>query len=352
MSALKKIIRQRITADGPMGVDEFMGLALGHPEHGYYMTRDPFGRAGDFTTAPEISQMFGELLGLWTADVWMKLGHPEKFDFIECGPGRGTLMADALRATKKIDGFHAAAQIVLMEISSVLKEKQKTALKDFNVLWIDSLDQLISQPSNHPIILLANEFLDALPVQQFQFEGGEWQERCIGINSEDALSFSMSFRRKPGYISLPEWIPACAGMTIEEGGVIESSPVREKFVQDVAGLLKSRCGAALFIDYGHEGGVGDTLQAVKNHKFVSVFEDIGNADLTSHVDFSALKNAAHEVTVYGPEGQGDFLEKLGIRARAEKLNQHKELDRLTAPGQMGRLFKAMALCHDVVPEGF
>lgn len=334
-----------------MGVDDFMALALGQPEHGYYMTRDPFGRAGDFTTAPEISQMFGELLGLWAADVWMKLGRPARFDFIECGPGRGTLMADALRAAKTVPGFVDAAQIILMEISPVLREKQKTALRNYDVQWIDSINHSGIQSSNHPVILLANEFLDALPVQQFLFEGGGWRERTINVRSNGKFDFITSPPRRRGGGAADDCrMPACAGMT--EGDIAEVSPLREEFVQDVSTLLISRRGAALFIDYGHEGGMSDTLQAVKNHKFASVLEDIGNADITSHVDFAALRAAAEGVLVYGPVGQGSFLGTLGIRERAQMLNQHRELERLSAPAQMGRLFRVMALCHDVTPEGF
>ena len=326
-----------------MGIGAFMALALGHPEFGYYMTRDPFGRGGDFTTAPEISQMFGELLGLWAADVWMKLGRPEKFDFIECGPGRGTLMADALRATKKIEGFHAAANIALMEISPVLQEKQEAVLREYNVQWIDDLDHPIIQSSHYPIILLANEFLDALPLEQWQFIDGAWRERVVEVNAQGLLSFAVSEKRRGAEVHI----------TGRQDDIFECAPVREKFVGDAARILKSRRGAALFIDYGHEGGLGDTLQAVKNHKFAPVLDDVGIADLTSHVDFAALKPAVQEqVTVFGPVGQGAFLERLGIRERAQKLNQAMALERLTAAAQMGRLFKAMALCHDVTPEGF
>lgn len=331
MAPLDKIIREKIVRDGPMGVDEFMALALGHPQHGYYMTRDPFGGGGDFTTAPEISQMFGELLGLWAADVWIKLGRPPRFDLIECGPGRGTLMADALRAAKTVPGFIDAAQIILMEISPVLQQKQREMLRGGNVQWIDSLDHPVIRSSDGPVILLANEFLDALPVKQWQQENGQWRERTIIMSEDGGLSFS-----RPSNDSIHE-----------------TSPARELFVNGVSELLKTRRGAALFIDYGHEGGLGDTLQAVKNHAFAPVLEDAGNADLTSHVDFSALKQIAQDhVAVFGPVPQGVFLDRLGIRERAAKLNQKTELERLTAPGQMGRLFRAMALCHDVTPEGF
>ena len=209
--------------------------------------------------------------------------------------------------------------------------------------WIDGLNHPVIQSSHHPIILLANEFLDALPLEQWQFVDGAWRERVVEVNAQGLLSFAVSEKRKG----------AAVHMTGRQGDIFECAPAREKFVSDVARILKSRRGAALFIDYGHEGGIGDTLQAVKNHKFAPVLDDVGNADLTSHVDFAALKSAVQEqVAVFGPVGQGAFLERLGIRERAQKLKQVSELERLTATTQMGRLFKAMALCHDVILEGF
>jgi len=328
-----------------MNIGDFMTLALGHADHGYYMTRDPFGRAGDFTTAPEISQMFGELLGLWAADIWIKLGSPTKFQLIECGPGRGTLMADALRATKNVPGFHAAAEIVLLEISPVLKKKQQEALHQYDVTWVDELSYPAIQSCAAPVILLANEFLDALPIEQWEYVGNEWRERVLVIDAENNnLSFSNSDQHKPETITV-------TGQA-KTGDVYETSAARAAFVCSVAKIIKKRRGGALFVDYGHEGGIGDTLQAVQSHKFAPVLKDIGNADLTSHVDFSALKNAITEGAVYGPVTQGAFLVNLGLRERAKALNQEEERLRLSAPGQMGRLFKVMALCHDVEPEGF
>lgn len=334
MTPLEKTIRERIAADGPMDVAIFMELAVSH----YYASRDPFGIKGDFTTAPEISQMFGELLGAWAADVWMKLGKP-KFQLIECGPGRGTLMMDALRAAAKAPGFVEAAHIILMENSPLLIEKQKALLKDFKVEWIDNLDHPIIRSSDHPIILLANEFLDALPITQ---RAG--QEPRTVILHRGRLNFDPP-----------------------RGEITEASPVRENFVRKVARLLKARKGAALFVDYGYEGpATGDTLQAVREHQYISALDFVGDADLTAHVDFAPLKKAGMEegLLVMGPVTQGDFLRRLGVAQRADALLQNaKDMKqrgeiaaahaRLTSSLQMGRLFKVIAFCNSPhAPEGF
>lgn len=343
MPDLSEIIRRDIEAHGPIGIDKFMALALGHPQYGYYMTRDPFGAHGDFTTAPEISQMFGEIIGAWCADIWNKLGCPSPFILMEAGPGRGTLMADILRATKSAGGFRDAARIVLLETSPVLRDIQRKALSAYQGDWIESLNDPIIQSSNHPIILIANEFLDALPLRQFVKINGVWQERTIKSEDEELV------------------------FTPAQGTIREDSPARDDFVKMISRLIKQRRGTALFIDYGYEGpATGDTLQAVKNNKFHPVLTDIGNADLTAHVDFTALAHAARTegACPVGPVSQGDFLRNLGIEARAALLSAYatenqkndirKALHRLTAPDQMGRLFKAMAICHgeSLKPEGF
>ncbi len=334
MTPLEKTIRERIAADGPMDVATFMEMAVLH----YYATRDPFGAKGDFTTAPEISQMFGELIGAWAADVWMKLGRP-KFQLIECGPGRGTLMMDALRAAAKAPGFIDAAQIVLMENSPLLIEKQKALLKDYKVEWVDNLNHPVIQSSRHPVILLANEFLDALPITQ---KAGE-EPRTVIVH-RGRLKFEPS-----------------------RGEITEASPARENFVRGVAKLLKARKGVALFIDYGYDGpAAGDTLQAVKEHHYISALDLVGEVDLTAHVDFTPLRKAGMEegLLVLGPVAQGDFLRRLGIAERADALLQNaKDMKqrgevaaahaRLTSSSQMGRLFKVMAFCNSPhAPEGF
>ncbi|MBI4030514.1 MAG: SAM-dependent methyltransferase [Proteobacteria bacterium] len=357
MTPLAQIIRKKIETEGPISVGTFMELALGHPEYGYYRTRDPLGRSGDFTTAPEISQIFGELLGLWVADMWMQMGSPPRFSFVEIGPGRGTLMADAMRATRKIKGFHDAARIVLVETSPVLTEKQKKTLVSYDVLWADSIDNPAVENGEGPIILLANEFLDTLSLRQLQLYRNEWYERVV-VNKEAGFAFDVSNQVYDSEI-------AAYGAT--DGAIFETSPEREAFIRNLSGLIHVRGGAALLIDYGHDrAGLGETLQAIRAHRFVSVLEDVGENDVTSHVDFSALARVAKlaDMYIYGPAGQGVFLESLGIRQRAEMLMwgkppvQQKEIvegmRRLTHSAQMGQLFRVMALCHDVNlrPAGF
>lgn len=340
MSPVEKQIRELITQNGPINIETFMDMAISH----YYATRDPFGVAGDFITAPEISQMFGEIIGIWVADAWIKLGKPEAFQLIEGGPGRGTLMADVLRATKKIPGFHDAVQIHLIETSPVLREAQKQTLADYSVTWHNNLDNL----SADPVIFIANELFDAFPIRQFECTGEIWHERYVDVQ-DDKLVISL----QPVEMHLP----------LVDGAIKEVSPVSLQFLKNLTNLIMANKGVALIIDYGYDDvRVGDTLQAVKGHQYAPVLEDVGNADLTAHVDFLALKVYAPAssplgpVTVSGPVNQGDFLRNMGINMRLERLKsiatpeQTMDLQtgyvRLTAPNQMGTLFKVMGLCHD------
>ncbi len=340
---LETYIRNEIRHNGPMDMAAFMGLAAGH----YYSHTQPFGAGGDFITAPEISQMFGELLGAWAADLWLQMGQPPSVTLAECGPGRGTLMADALRATKGVPGFHAALDIHLIETSAALQEQQAQALKGYDVAWRKDLSAV---PDESPLILLANEFLDALPVRQFQVKGGEWHERVVGLGDEEELEIGLTAS------AAPEW-------PIREGAVAEVSPAREQFARDVAARLARQGGAALFVDYGYEAGYGDTLQAVKAHEYCDILAHIGQADITAHVDFAALAQAAEGATAHGPVTQGAFLQALGIGPRAAALKQKasaaqaQEIDtalhRLTAQDEMGALFKAMAFSDGKLqPAGF
>lgn len=313
-----------ILQNGPIDVGTFMTLAIGH----YYSTRDPFGVKGDFTTAPEISQMFGEMIGAFLADSWIKMGSPSPVLLAEAGPGRGTLMADILRATKNVPGFHAAIRIHLIEMSPVLIDRQRGALKDYDVAWTDRLENL---PEGLPLLFVANEFLDALPIRQFQFQDGAWFERLVGFDGEKFV-----FGLAPAPYPLPGG---------RAGDVFEIAPQREGFVKGLAARIRAQGGVALLVDYGHDRhGPGDTLQAVKDHQYVDVLSHIGEADLTSHVDFESLARAAENVAVYGPVGQGNFLKAMGIELRAQRLNQPVALERLTV--QMGQLFRVVALCHD------
>ncbi|PJB71498.1 MAG: SAM-dependent methyltransferase [Alphaproteobacteria bacterium CG_4_9_14_3_um_filter_47_13] len=345
---LAETLKQHILHNGPLRIDHFMQQVTAH----YYNKSDPFGSSGDFITAPEISQMFGEMLGLWVADCWMQMGSPDAFMLVECGPGRGTLMADALRATKHIRGFHKAAQIILLENSNFLKKQQEKRLEGCHVQWIDFFDHPVIQSSTKPLLLLANEFLDALPIRQMQFHQGEWRERVIGLDQAGNLQFGLA----PASL-----LPAPAQG--KEGDIAEISPAQHSFIQSLCACLKKQGGAALFIDYGYTQGHGDTLQAMKNHGYVDVLSHIGEADLTAHVDFSALARAAEPCTVFNPLTQSAFLQALGIKERAAMLiknataSQKKAIEaaltRLIAPDQMGTLFKAIVLTSgSIIPAGF
>lgn len=357
---LADIIRQSIEQNGPMDVGEFMALALGHPEHGYYMNRDPFGSAGDFTTAPEVSQMFGELIGAWAADIWHKLGEPKAFTLAEAGPGRGTLMADALRATARLTSFQAAKSVHVLETSRVLREKQALVLPK-QTEWHTDAKSLFNAGEG-PFIMIANEFLDALPIQQLQFEKNGWQQRMVGLDETAEFTFVLGSADS----SLLAQIPSYLFGTARQGDVFEVAPYRSRFMTLLCDALVARNGAAIIVDYGHGApGLGDSLQAMKNHGFVPVLEDPGNADITAHVDFSALADIARNAgcRVHGPVGQGAFLDSLGIRQRAEALIARADekqtmdintaLQRLTASGQMGTLFKVMAVtAGNFEPAGF
>lgn len=336
--SLKQKICQHIELNGPIGIDQYMEMVLGDPDHGYYMTRDPFGENGDFTTAPEISQMFGEMIGMWAASLWIEMGKPEMFYLVECGPGRGTLMADVMRATKNIEGFREAANIHLLEISPVLKKIQKETLKDFLVNHHESVDTL---PKFGPIILIANEFLDALPIKQFQKTTDGWAERVIGLEGTDELSIGLKPTNEVFTVSA------------EEGSVFEVSPARNNFVAKIDEQLSTKGGGALFLDYGHTVSTCiDTLQAVKGHEHVDVLYEPGHCDLTSHVDFEPFG--------YECMSQADFLKDVGLIQRAETLKttaskvQKADIDlaveRLTSHDEMGDLFKVMQIAYRHMPK--
>ncbi|MDA1101103.1 MAG: class I SAM-dependent methyltransferase [Proteobacteria bacterium] len=356
MTKLGDHLIECIRQDGPLPVSRFMAMALGHPKWGYYTNRDPIGRGGDFITAPEISQMFGELIGLWCAERWQALGAPDPFIFAELGPGRGTLMVDALRAGGALPGFNQAAQIHLVETSPLLRAAQRTALKSRQVNWHDRIADLPPGPT----ITIANEFFDALPIRQFQRSEAGWHERMVGC--------------KDGRLYLlltPGAIPAAPlAETIQHapnGAIVEVSSARTNAMAELAQNLVSHGGVALIIDYGHAAsGVGDTLQAIQAHEFVDVLESPGAVDLTAHVDFQALGEAARQAgaRTLGPVSQADFLTHLGIATRAEILQRNATdaqavavgaaLHRLTDRDQMGQLFKVMAVtrCGDDRAPGF
>lgn len=351
---LLDILRQRIAAEGPITVAAYMADCLLHPEHGYYRTQQAIGLGGDFTTAPEISQMFGELLGLWVADMWHKLGAPPHCYLVELGPGRGTLMRDALRAARNLPGFRAALSPILIEASARLRGVQAETLAGENPEWREDIAGL---PKDAPLFILANEFLDALPVRQFQRgDDGAWHERCVGLDDDGNLQFLLDPRALPFDPLLP---PALRDAPA--GAIVESSPAVRAVAAETAARLRLQGGAALFIDYGYAvPDIGETLQAVSRHAYADPLRDPGLADLTAHVDFAAFGKAAANggAAVYGPVQQGAFLEALGIQARAAALAAanpaqaatiDRDRQRLTAPEAMGTLFKAIALAPPETP---
>ncbi len=351
--SLEAIIKQQIRDNGPMSVADYMSLCLAHPEHGYYMKRDPFGVDGDFTTAPEISQIFGELIGLWLAAQWQKQGS-KKAILCELGPGRGTLCVDMLRATKKIAGFHDAISLHLLEISPVLKQKQwkNLAGKHAELHWHETFDELPPLP----LFFVANEFFDALPIHQFV----DAVERMIGVDDNDNLCFVIANEQSER--GDPSWI---ASATPRNDNVKEKSPASIAVMNQLAEHIKQYGGGGLIIDYGYTGGThGDTLQALKNHNYHELLETPGEADLTAHVDFDALAQAATDVAVYGAIPQGKFLLQIGASQRLMTLCQNANeqqrphimsgFERLISHEQMGELFKVLALlpADSPKPEGF
>jgi SAM-dependent MidA family methyltransferase len=337
-----------IATEGPMPVARYMALCLGHPVHGYYMTRDPFGARGDFVTAPEISQMFGELLGLWAASVWQLMGSPDDVRLVELGPGRGTLMADALRAVTIVPAFRTALTVHLVEMSPLLRRRQHDTLSGLGVAMDWHTD--VAEVPEGPVIAIANEFFDALPVRQAVKATDGWHERMVGLDG-DRLTFALHPAPVRGLdAALPPRIRAApVGVLCEWRGDEPIAGLARRVVQSG--------GAALVIDYGHtESGVGETLQAVTGHGFADPLGAPGEMDLTAHVDFRALaRTAAGEgAGAHGPIAQGEFLRRLGIEERARALKaraigaQAGQVDaalaRLVAggPDRMGELFKAIA----------
>ena len=344
MTALAGLLARQIAAQGPITVADYMTQCLLHPRHGYYTTRDPLGAAGDFTTAPEISQMFGELLGLLVAQTWQDQGAPAPFTLAELGPGRGTLMADALRATARVPGFHDALRLHLVETSPVLRAAQAARLPP--ATWHDSADSL---PGDRPLFVLANEFFDALPIRQFLRHPKGWCERVIGLEAGQ-LAFGLS---PPAPIAaLDDRLDDTT-----EGQMVETRAPADAIVAGLGATIAAQGGLALIVDYGDWRSRGDTLQALHQGRPDAPLAHPGAADLTAHVDFAALARAAAPATATPLLAQGTLLERLGMTARAQALAdgltgdaraQHLAAhQRLTQPDQMGQLFKALGL----VPGG-
>ncbi len=341
MTALIEHIMAQIRANGPMRIDEYMATCLLHPTHGYYTTRDPLGAQGDFITAPEISQMFGEVIGLCLAQTWISQGSPPRFTLAELGPGRGTLMADILRATHRVPGFYDAAEIALIEASPALRDIQRKTLAAHQVGWFGSADALPDQP----LYLVANEFFDALPIRQFVRSDTGWRERQVGL-ADNMLTFGL------GPV-LPQ--PALADRLEDthQGDLIEDCAQIAPVLHAIAARVATHGGAALVIDYGDWRTLGDTFQALRAHQQVDPLADPGQSDLTAHVDFERLANTAAPALHTRVTPQGVFLERLGITQRAQvlaktlngsSLEAHVAAHRrLTHPTEMGNLFKVMAL---------
>jgi NADH dehydrogenase [ubiquinone] 1 alpha subcomplex assembly factor 7 len=348
-SPLQAEIHKLIRSSGPMPVWRYMKLCLTHPEHGYYVSRDPLGREGDFTTAPEVSQMFGELLGLWTASVWKSIGSPATLRLIELGPGRGTMMADALRAIRVLPPLYESIDIHLVEINPVLRERQRATLSGArNITWHDSLDDVPEGPA----VILANEYFDVLPVHQVVRRETGWHERVVNLDDDGKLSFGAAEDPIPRFeVLLPPLVRAAP-----IGAVFEWRPDHE--MMKIATRVRDQGGAMLAIDYGHmRSDAGDTFQAIARHSFADPLKHPGQADVTAHVDFQALARAAEDVgaRVHGPVTQGDFLKRLGIETRALTLmgkatpeisaDISAALKRLTDSGRggMGSMFKVLAV---------
>lgn len=355
---LAEKLKRQILQSGPMSVAEFMALCLFDPKDGYYTTKEPFGRSGDFVTAPEISQMFGELAAIWIISAWQASGAPASFALSEIGPGRGTLIRDMLRTFRKATpGFVDAASLYMIETSPRLKAVQKRTLNpDTNrITWVERIDDL----PDFPLFLIGNELFDAVPARQFTKSGGEWIERMVGLGDSENLAFIAG-----AGILRPADLPSDAAIQ-PDGTIFEISPAREALAETIAGRIAKDGGAALFFDYGHlKPGFGDTLQAVRAHKFEDVLAAPGEADLTSHVDFSALTGIVRKAGAQSALlTQGDFLLKMGLLERAGNLGREADeatrkqieidVERLAGSENMGKLFKTMAVFPtDMVLEPF
>lgn len=342
MTNLKEYLQDMILRKGPISIARYMEACLTHPEFGYYMTRDPLGAEGDFITAPEVTQMFGEMVGLWIVDCWQKMGRPVPVQLVELGPGRGTLMADIVRTLKISPGLEAAAQIHLVEASPVLAASQAQSLA---AEWHLNFSAV---PAG-PFILIANEFFDALPIHQFQKTEAGWKEILVGLRD---AGFATELATPSGIL---DRLSGKLQNNARPGQVAEIAPAALDLCETIGARISADGGVALIIDYGYaEEGYGETLQAIRNHQFSGVFDHPGQVDLTAHVNFSALKRSLSVAgaAVWGPTTQGEFLNRMGIETRAERLSDAASpkqkkgiaaaLHRLTAGPAMGRLFRVLA----------
>ncbi|GGB92464.1 ATP synthase subunit beta [Novosphingobium endophyticum] len=340
---LATIFRRLIANYGPITLMHYMGESNAR----YYAGKDPLGTGGDFITAPEISQIFGELIGLWLTDIWTRAGRPKNVGYVELGPGRGTLARDALRAMKH---FGLEPSVHFVEGSGALRDIQLAAVP--GARWHDDLS---SVPMRGPLLIVGNEFLDALPVRQLVKTPGGWRERMVGLDGERFVPVAGD---RPMDAAVPDSLRAAP-----DGTLIETCPAAASVVYEIAGRLTRQGGAALLIDYGHDAPrTGSTLQALRAHAKVDPFEMPGEADLTAHVDFAAMADVARSrgVRHLGTVPQGDWLRSLGIEHRARTLAEaapqhaaavHAAMERLIAEDQMGVLFKVMGLASPEWPDG-
>jgi len=348
-SPLQSEIKKLIKSSGPMPVWRYMELCLMHPQHGYYLSRDPLGREGDFTTAPEVSQMFCELLGLWAASVWKAIGSPPVLRLTELGPGRGTMMADAMRAMRVLPPLYQALSIHLVEVNPVLRKKQQATLSGSrDVSWHDTIDDV----PDGPAIIFANEYFDVLPIHQAVKRETGWHERIVEVDDSGKLAFGVAAEPIPRFEVLLSPLVRAAPL----GAVFEWRPDAE--IMRITSRVRDQDGAALLVDYGHvRSDVGDTFQAIARHTFADPLKNPGQADVTAHVDFQALARAADDLgaRVHGPVTQGEFLTRLGIETRAMTLMAKATaeiaediagaMQRLVGGGRggMGQMFKVLAV---------
>ncbi|MEC9367347.1 MAG: SAM-dependent methyltransferase [Pseudomonadota bacterium] len=352
----------RNAAFGPLSIADYMDACLADPEHGYYKRRDPFGASGDFTTAPEISQIFGELIGLWCAEVWRGMGSPAQLRLAEIGPGRGTLMADALRAAASVPGFRTALRPLLVETSPALTaiQQDRLAASASDAAWLGSLEDV----PDGAMIVVANELLDALPIRQFAFTDAGWRERCVAVAGDGRFTVCLRDANAAALAAIPATVSGHA----REGDIFEMRSEADALAAQLGRRAAKHPLAALFIDYGHDrSAIGDTLQAVRRHRPADPFSHPGECDLTAHVDFGALARSARDagLEVHGPMPQGRFLNALGLAQRASRLMAGMDdpakasligsgARRLADPGQMGELFRVISLTgpHVAIPPAF
>ncbi|KJV55499.1 S-adenosyl-L-methionine-dependent methyltransferase family protein [Orientia chuto str. Dubai] len=371
---IEQYIKKIIHSENSITVENLMSIVMASNYNSYYRIQHPLGKDGDFITAPEISQMFGEMIGIWCVDLWYKLNSPKKIHLVELGPGTGTLLRDILNATKHIKKFSNSINLTLVEINPNLKKIQNNVLLSFNVpiKWVKSVNHIVS---NYPTIILANEFFDALPIKQYikdinQLSGQiKWSERVIKIDSNNKFYFDtlkVNFKENK-FLNLHCNAPS--------GGILETSPSQHQIMKTISKLLKKNGGGCLIIDYGYDFPpekrknyqYNSSLQAIKNHQYYPLLENLGFADLSAHVDFWSLKDTAfaENLAVFGSVSQNFLLHKLGIKSRVNMLKQMNltpnlalkldlQYDRLTSIHAMGELFKAISVTSDpaIIPLGF